>query len=439
MNLLEQVFAATESLTVSAPVIVSEQHDVDAINWVAGVTDPGEMIACGYRPELRRLAGETDAVYLARVTPLMKALPIQEQKIIMGAAKKRASLDVSNGRVSVMTAGELPWHGLGTVVQSAVSSADAMRLANIDWRVGKSKARYLAGETIRESESTYILYREDTGAELGSCGKLYTPQQNAEGFDFLDEVLEAYGARYETAGAIFGGKQVWMQAHLPANRFEVLPGDEIEPYVIFTLDHTGRGANRCYPTTQRVVCANTFRVSGRDSGKGIRINHFPNLKQRVTEAKKALGLAVDSIDEFKDAASAMVRVETEPRVFVNNVLDQVLDITEAEALKGADVLAAALKKTDADRELAAKKIQKEIDKRESIMDEILRRYDEGRCTPAGSTWAAFNAVTEFVDHTKQRRFQGTEASSRRFEHLLTGDGDEMKQVAYNLAIETIRA
>ena len=50
-------------------------------------------------------------------------------------------------------------------------------------------------------------------------GNRYKPIQNEEGFAFLDGVLEEYGARYETAGSLYGGSQVWMLAHLPRHLF----------------------------------------------------------------------------------------------------------------------------------------------------------------------------------------------------------------------------
>lgn len=255
----------------------------------------------------------------------------------------------------------------------------------------------------------------------------------------MDEVLGEFGARYETAGAIFGGKQVWMQAHLPRNRFSVQSGDEIEPYVIFTLDHTGKGSNKCYPTTQRVVCANTFRVSQGEKDKGIRIPHFPNIQKHVQAAKQALGIAVRSIETFQEAAAEMVKTKVDVKTYVNGILDACLEVTEADAAKGADVLAAAIAKTEADRIMKMKKFEKEIEKRDSIMEEIFRRHEGEKCSPQGTLWGAFNAVTEFVDHTRQRRFTGDEKDSRRFEHMLVGDGDTMKQVAYTSAVNAMKA
>ena len=129
MSLLDTILAAQSS----GPVILSEQHDVSKINWVNGMTDPGEMIRCGYRPELRRQSGESDAEYAARILPLVEQLPEDERYAIQFSAINRAALDTSTGKVAVMVAGAAPWHRLGVNVESAVDSADAMRLASLRW------------------------------------------------------------------------------------------------------------------------------------------------------------------------------------------------------------------------------------------------------------------------------------------------------------------
>jgi hypothetical protein len=71
---------------------------------------------------------------------------------------------------------------------------------------------------------------------------------------------------------------------------------------------------------------------------------------------------------------------------------------------------------------------------------MLNRYESERCGmngQRGTAWAALNAVTEAADHgTLGGRFQGSEnaKASRRFESILSGSSDEVKQVAYQNAL-----
>ena len=238
------------------PNIVGENHDTSTINFVAGLTDPGEMIACGYLPEIRRRSGEQDAEYAARILPIVMALPQDQRDKIMGAAIARAGLDTSTGKVAVMVAGPVAWHGLGVNVAEAVSSEHAIKLAGQDWKVLKLPMRYVHDGKEHESKETFALVRADTGAQLGTVGSRYKIIQNAEGFEFLDGVLEQWGARYETAGSIHGGKKVWMMAKFPRQAFAVgTPEDKIEPYAVLTNPHDGSGKAYCFPLTNRIVCA----------------------------------------------------------------------------------------------------------------------------------------------------------------------------------------
>lgn len=422
MSLLDQVIANTGR----GPVIISEQHDVMQIDAQAALLDAAEL-AKRYSP------AQIEAM---RNDPRR----LKEAKI---AAIGRANLDVSNGKVSVMVAGKAPWHKLGVNVESAVSSADARRLANIDWRVAKIPLNYTFGGETNEADGVFGIVRQDTGKMLGSVGRYYQPVQNDDGFDFLDTVLAKYGAKYETAGAIAGGKKVWMQVRLPEQSFVVNGSDEVESYAIFMNPHDGSGLALCFPTAELVVCANTYRIACDKRTKGIGIRHTGNIKQRIADAQFALGLAVEGVKVFEERAQEMARTMLpDAKHYFNGVLDAVLDVTEAEAMKGADVLAAAVKMTDAARDLEAKKIQAEIDRRKNLLDDILNRYDSEKCGTngmRGTVWAGFNAVTEAADHG--RRYIGTQEAkeSRRFESVLTGDADELKQAAMVVAQQYTRA
>ena len=125
-----------------------------------------------------------------------------------------------------MVAGEAArkalWHRLGVQVRDAVSSAEAITLASLNWRVEKVPTAYTWGDEVRPMPDVFALVRGDTGAHLGTVGNRYQVIQNAEAFAFMDAVLAEHGARYETAGAIYGGAKVWLQVSLA--RSGVHPG-----------------------------------------------------------------------------------------------------------------------------------------------------------------------------------------------------------------------
>src|SRR5437870_4818746 len=101
-SLLDQVLDATAQN--QSPVVLGQQHDPGRINWARGLSDPGEMIACGYMPELRRRAGEADDVYQARLETMTMPAGLLEK--IKAAALNRAGLDTATGRVALVVQGK---------------------------------------------------------------------------------------------------------------------------------------------------------------------------------------------------------------------------------------------------------------------------------------------------------------------------------------------
>ena len=434
MSLLDSILDRAET--------VSENHDFGGISVGDGLSESA------IRSGLARIAGTWDAseygMSEAEVERRIAAAdtPENRQKLLyelQARAMRRAGLDKSNGRISVMSAGKLPWHGLGTMVSKACNSREAIQFANLAWAVAKIPYAYSWNGETRDSADHFALVRMDTGAQLGSVGSRYQPIQNVDGFAFLDGVLEQFGAKYETAGAIHGGKKVWMLAHMPKQGFTVNGSDdEQKPYVLFTNSHDGTRAAACYPTVVRVECANTFRVSGKDRGEGISIRHTGSVKGKISAAQKVLGLAVKQFDAYREGVEEMTRRPVEIRHYANDVLDAVLEVTQADCLKGADALAAAIATTEAERDLARKSFASKIERRGEILTDILERYDSsanGINGMRGTAWAAFNAVTEHADHNRIGRQKGTAEAraSRRFESAISGQADEMKQAAFQLA------
>ena len=49
---------------------------------------------------------------------------------------------MSHNVESCFSVREVPWHGLGTIIQEACNSADALRLAGLDWEVKQEPVLY---------------------------------------------------------------------------------------------------------------------------------------------------------------------------------------------------------------------------------------------------------------------------------------------------------
>ncbi len=426
-----------------APEIIHEEHDPSKINFVRGLSDPGEMIRCGYMPEIRRRAGEGDEAYQARIGPIVMALPQHERDKIMQAALRRAGLDLSNGRVNAVYANTLPWTGLGTVVRGEMNSLVALDKSGMDFTVRKQPLFYLDRDMkYVQDPGSWALVRTDTGARVGSAGSGYRVIQNRDAFAAIDTLLAQYGATYESAGSLAGGAKVWMLVNMPKQAFTVNgTGDHHEPYCCFFNGHTGSsGAAWFYPTVRRVECENTLTLSLRDRKKGISISHRGSIKGKLDAARDALGMAAESFETYHEQAEVLYKKPADIQVFGNELLDLVLDVSAAQALAGSDALAAAIAETQTVLDLDAlrRKCQRRIEHRTEVLDDIITRYHSKTCDGIRDTaYGVFNAVTEYADHNTLGRYNKTdtyEQKANRFQSAMTGAGNEIKQAALQHAL-----
>lgn len=95
---------------------------------------------------------------------------------------------------------ETPWHGLGTRVQEAPSSSEALIKAGLDWNVVQEPI-YTETEELIEGYKANV--RDSDRKVLGVVTDRYKVIQNQEAFAFTDELL-GEGVRYETARKFTG-------------------------------------------------------------------------------------------------------------------------------------------------------------------------------------------------------------------------------------------
>lgn len=429
--LLDEIIANQDA------TVVAENHNLDSINWVRGLSDPGEMLACGYLPQARRRDGESDEDYRER---LLAELPESLVERIRNAAVARAGLDTSNGRVNLFVAGETPWHNLGVVLSRTVKSKEAIVHSGLGFTVDKRPLFYHYGGLGVNAPGTNALVRTDTGSFLSAVGDRYQPIQNSEAFSMLDEVIGEHDAYYEAAGSLYGGKNIFILARMPRQDFAVDGSDEVHSYILVSNVH-GYGKAHIFATNVRVVCANTLRQSLSHREKGISISHLGSVMSKVADARRALGIAVHRFEEHREESLAMAEVDIDCREYFSNVLDKVLDVTQAQMDAGVEsYLDNCIAADEANRELAAAKVERMFRAREMVLADIIERYDSERCDSArGSAWSAFNAVTEAADFGQLAGRQiGDQAESRRFESIISGQSDDVKQVARQTAIEMMK-
>jgi phage/plasmid-like protein (TIGR03299 family) len=186
--------------------------------------------------------------------------------------------------------GEVPWHKLGTPVEKALDSLKAIKMAGLDWTVEKKPLFTNMGndENYIPMDSGFMAtVRMSDNTPLGVVTDKYQPVQNVDAFSFTDNLV-GNDCRYETAGSLKNGQQVWLLAKLPESK---ILGDVMENYLVFTNSHDGKGSIRIAMTPVRVVCQNTLNIALREAKRSWSTKHMGNMESKMEEAKMTLQLA----------------------------------------------------------------------------------------------------------------------------------------------------
>lgn len=286
---------------------------------------------------------------------------------------------------------EKAWHGLGTIVQDAPTSADALRLAELDWIV-EQKPVYV------EIDGSKILVpgaaasvRNSDGNVLGITTEKYKIVQNVDAFQFTDALLES-DVRYESAGSLAKGKRVFILARVP--EVYKIGGDEIEPYLVFTNSHDGKGSIRVAMTPVRVVCQNTLNLALATAKRQWSTKHMGNMEEKMHEAQRTLELASGYMQGLSEEAE---------RMMMKKVSVDTLD-TFIETLFPLD------------DNMTERKVNNVIE----LRDGFRKAYDMPDLADfRGTAWGVINAVADFVDHSAPQRNTDT-FKENRFASIVDG-------------------
>ncbi len=187
---------------------------------------------------------------------------------------------------------EKPWHGLGTQVNNALSSREALVASGLDWKV-LQKPIITEDRIVIEGYKANV--RDTDDKVLGVVTDRYKVVQNEEAFAFTDDLL-GNGVRYETAGSLQEGRKTWILAKLP-NEYIML-GDRISPFMVFSNSHDGSGAIRVAMTPIRVVCQNTLNLALATATRAWSTIHTGDVQSKLDDARQTLLMAERYMDSL---------------------------------------------------------------------------------------------------------------------------------------------
>ena len=202
---------------------------------------------------------------------------------------------------------EKPWHGLGTQVMEAPTSAAALSLAGLDWRVIQKPLLTYDEIPVPGFKANV---RDSDNQVLGVVTDRYKVVQNEDAFAFTDSLL-GEGVTYETAGSLQNGRRTWILAKLP-QRY-IISGDEITPYLVFMNSHDGSGAIKAAMTPIRVVCQNTLNLALSRAKRTWSADHVGDIQGKLEDARDTLLYAGQYMEELGKAIDGLNKIRLSDR------------------------------------------------------------------------------------------------------------------------------
>lgn len=277
-----------------------------------------------------------------------------------------------------------PWHGLGKVIDEAVPSGEAIKVAAMDWLVEQHPILTDNGIPIEGHKANV---RSDTGKVLGLVSDKYRVMQNKECFGFMDSILSNSegAAKYETAGSLFNGKKIFLLARMPDC---TLVGDKVESYMFLMSSHDGSCGLTCGLTNVRVVCNNTLQLAVDHANRIWSVRHTTNMANKAIIAKACLLQAAQYQSQLPALADDMVRKKVNEEAFFRKLFS---------SLKMGDQA-----KEDATAQIA-----------------FLHRDKPDLQNFKGTAWGLYNAVADFASHIEPARPNPT-TQDRKMQQFMEG-------------------
>jgi phage/plasmid-like protein (TIGR03299 family) len=299
--------------------------------------------------------------------------------------------------------GEVPWHGIGAVLDGVLTSDEAIREARLTWTVEQTPV-YTANNWAEAIPGYVANVRNDTKEVLGIVSERYHVAQNQDVFAFADDLIGNGKVKctYETAGSLFNGRRVFMLVNMPKGR---IVGDEYQPYLCLSNAHDGSACLQIFLTGIRVVCNNTLSAALNTAKRKISIRHLSMMEQRKDEALRAMGAASKYFHDLEAFASELAG----KKVNIGKVLDKLYPVS---------------------REMSKRQINSNNEVKDLIKNLFKKKEDLQNFR--GTAWGAYNAIADYRSNAQPKRKTPTYADSKMAMFL---DGDAVMNQAQEVILE----
>ena len=308
------------------------------------------------------------------------------------------------------------WHGLGNVVEEKIySTTEAIKLAGLDWSVVKEPVYIFNPDGTKTLvENVNAVVRDSDRTILGSVSDRYELLQNKDAFSFFEPFLHEKDVYISSAISLFNGRKIVICAQIEDNTREIVKNDPIRGHLILATSHDGSLGTIVKFTDVRVVCNNTLRAALSSKGEFRSVKHSKKQKEKLVDIQTSINLYKADFEENVNLYKQMANRQ----MGVNDFRDYLEKVFASE-------LKAAAKRAEVEEEKFRLENYRPTAK---ILDNYKFTPDLQLEGIAGTSWAGFNAITEYVSHQK-----GND-SEKRFNSVIFGTDAELLNRAKQFAL-----
>lgn len=216
------------------------------------------------------------------------------------------------------------YHKLGNSIPADVNDAnEILKLAKLDnWNITLEPLEAILADDASTHLKNRLVYRNNPLFEVdrvgedgynqkprnlfGIVGGKYSSISNEELAAFGEQLLP--GGRWETAGSLKNGTQVFMSLALDMETTidEHGVSETIKYYLVIANHHDGKGRLQAFVTPFRPECTNSLNYGLKTASNKISFAHTHSIEERMSNANKTLNLALNYTENFKSYAVDML-------------------------------------------------------------------------------------------------------------------------------------
>jgi phage/plasmid-like protein (TIGR03299 family) len=233
-----------------------------------------------------------------------------------------------------------------------------------------------------------LIERDDNEHVLGVVGDKFELVLHSEMGEIVEAILGVENVKFETAGSVRDGAQVWVLVYLDEPYTIVGDNTQTLPFLALLNAHDGSGSCKLVATQVRIVCWNTYRAAeleGDRHGRQFTFRHTAGIHDRIEEAKLALAGVREEAQDWKELAAELFGLPVDDDAYKAFVADF---IPEPPA------------------EIVSEKVRENIDRARKQFKALYLDSPTGEAH-RGTALGLVDASVEYLDHIRGYRSSDT--------------------------------